>query len=61
MLMPPNPAFAPIPLGDDLETVIFGVVRTAIHTLYPPGYTTTLQLADMPAAAARGQFSGGSS
>ncbi|MGP2990332.1 S24 family peptidase [Serratia marcescens] len=33
MLMPANPAFAPIPLGDDIETVIFGVVRNAIHTL----------------------------
>lgn len=33
MLLPANPAFAPIPLGDDIETVIFGVVRHAIHTL----------------------------
>ncbi|EMH7336674.1 translesion error-prone DNA polymerase V autoproteolytic subunit [Serratia marcescens] len=33
MLLPANPAFAPIPLGDDIETGIFGVVRHAIHTL----------------------------
>lgn len=34
LLLPANPAFAPIDVdNEDMETVIFGVVRYAIHTL----------------------------
>lgn len=34
LLLPANPAFAPIEVdNEDMETVIFGVVRYAIHTL----------------------------
>ncbi|EAN2613845.1 translesion error-prone DNA polymerase V autoproteolytic subunit [Salmonella enterica] len=31
-LMPENPAFSPVPLSDDVETLVFGVVRHVIHS-----------------------------
>nr|WP_321572689.1 S24 family peptidase [Enterobacter cancerogenus] len=32
-LVPDNPAYSAIPLNDDIETVVFGVVRHLVHSL----------------------------
>lgn len=37
MLMPANPAFVPIALGDNIETMIFGVARHS-RAVTQPGY-----------------------
>jgi DNA polymerase V len=31
-LLPANPAYSAIPLTDDIETVVFGVVRHLVHS-----------------------------
>lgn len=31
LLLPENPDFPPIPLTDDIETTIFGIVRFSVH------------------------------